>query len=565
MKYSGRIPIESLVSLQIRRDSLPNRCAERRKLVEATASLYGVSSDTVRRALRQRNSPKSNYRADRGQPRKVSKSDMENYCEIIAAIKMRTTNKKGRHLSTIGAIEILETSGVTIKNSGLVKVSKGLLTKSTVNHYLKKWGYNHSTLTRESPAARFQAEFSNDIWHFDLSPSDLKHLETPPDWVESGSKNPTLMLYSIADDRSGTCYQEYHCVYGEDTEAALRFLFNAMSIKSVDGFPFQGRPKVIHMDNGPISKNRTFLRVMDCLEIQVVTHLPKGADERRTTARAKGKIERPFRTVKEAHETLYHFRKPETEEEANRWLYNYLIKYNNKLHREEPHSRIEDWFKNHPPEGIRDMCDWARFITFAREPEPKIVGNDARINVDGVSYEVEPDLAGSEVILWWGLFDNQLFVQLDDRRYGPYHPIGKLSTLSSYRRFKKTKTEERADRISTLAKQLDLPHSALERQEWEFVDLNDDISSPVSLPFCDPDPFEEFTYPSVVIAKRAIADYLGQPIMRLQPEQRAFIDEILSETLIKKIVMARVSWYFQPSPLPHLLEFSSEEQENYVN
>jgi hypothetical protein len=36
------------------------------------------------------------------------------------------------------------------------------------------------------------------------------------------------MLYSIVDDRSGVCYQEYHCVYGEDVEAALRFLFNAL-------------------------------------------------------------------------------------------------------------------------------------------------------------------------------------------------------------------------------------------------------------------------------------------------------------------------------------------------
>jgi hypothetical protein len=28
-------------------------------------------------------------------------------------------------------------------------------------------------------------------------------------------------------------------------------------------------------------------------------------------ARAKGKVERPFQTVKETHETLYHFHRPE--------------------------------------------------------------------------------------------------------------------------------------------------------------------------------------------------------------------------------------------------------------
>jgi hypothetical protein len=50
------------------------------------------------------------------------------------------------------------------------------------------------------------------------------------------------MLYSVVDDRSGVCYQEYHCVYGEDVIAALRFLFNAMSAKNIDGFLFQGIP-----------------------------------------------------------------------------------------------------------------------------------------------------------------------------------------------------------------------------------------------------------------------------------------------------------------------------------
>jgi hypothetical protein len=42
----------------------------------------------------------------------------------------------------------------------------------------------------------------------------------------------------------------------------------------------------------------------------------------------KGKVERPFRTVKEAHETLYHFHEPQNEAEANLWLRRYLINYN---------------------------------------------------------------------------------------------------------------------------------------------------------------------------------------------------------------------------------------------
>jgi hypothetical protein len=126
---------------------------------------------------------------------------MESYCEIIAAFKIRTSNKKGRHISTARAIELLEEYGMETP-LGFVKPSPGLLSKSTVNYYLKAWGYDHRTMTRQPPAVRFQAELSNECWHFDLSPSDLKQIKQP-NWVSPGRGNPQLMLYSVVDDRSG--------------------------------------------------------------------------------------------------------------------------------------------------------------------------------------------------------------------------------------------------------------------------------------------------------------------------------------------------------------------------
>ena len=110
------------------------------------------------------------------------------------------------------------------------------------------------------------------------------------------------------------------CVYGEDVVTALRFLFNAMAAKASPDFPLQGIPLVIYMDNGPVARSQVFQRVMRYLGIEVRTHMPAGKDGRRTTARSKGKVERPFRTVKEIHETLYHFQKPRDEIEANAWL-----------------------------------------------------------------------------------------------------------------------------------------------------------------------------------------------------------------------------------------------------
>jgi hypothetical protein len=46
---------------------------------------------------------------------------------------------------------------------------------------------------------------------------------------------------------------------------------------------------------------------------------------------------------------------------------------------------------------------------------------DARVSVEGTVYEVNPDLAGETVVLWWGLFDNELYVEHGEERYGPYH------------------------------------------------------------------------------------------------------------------------------------------------
>ena len=413
----------------------------------------------------------------------------------------------------------------------------------------------------------------------------MKHLENPPAWVEPGRGNPTLMIYSVVDDRSGACYQEYHCVYGEDTEAALRFLYNAMSAKSIEGFSLQGIPEMLYTDNGPISKSRVFRNVMECLGIEVATHQPKGADERKTTARAKGKVERPFRTVKEAHETLYHFHQPATEAEANWWLHQYLLNYNEQQHREENHSRLADWRQNAPAGGIREMCGWERFSQFAREPQRTVVGNDARITSDGIAYEVEPDLAGETVILWWGLFDRQLFVEFNEQRYGPFEPVGGLSTLPRYRKFKKTKTEERADRIGALAKLLDLPRAALEGNrdlDFSIAVAGASVVLPTVTPFRDSDPFQEFAYPNAVAAKLAIAAYLGQSLMKFSAEQRSFINELVAETLNKKAVVERVDRYFYPArfrplpklPLPELpleelpleepLE-DLEEKEEYVN
>jgi hypothetical protein len=535
-----QLPPEALPDLQRRLAGLAPRSRERRALMQHTADLYGVSEAALYRALRERARPKALNRADRGVPRVLPQAELERYCETIAALKIRTSNKKGRHLSTVQAIRLLEEHGVETPE-GLLRAPAAVLTRTTVNRYLRQWGFDYASLTREPPAVRFEARHSNDCWQFDLSPSDLKQVARPV-WFEEGRGHPLPMLYSVVDDRSGVAYQEYHGVYGEDVEAALRFLFNAMAPKSDPELPLQGRPAMLYMDSGPIGKSLLFRRVMDYLGIEVRTHMPKDSDGRRPTARAKGKVERPFRSVKEMHETLYHLHAPETEAEANAWLPRFLIHYNRMSHRREPHARIDDWLANLPPEGVRAMCSWERFGTFAREPERRKVGVDARISREGTVYQVDPDLAGEEAVLWWGIFDTELYVERGERRYGPYAPVGGPIPLHRYRSFKKTKTQQRAERIAALAERLALPGSV-----WGEAEASTAPAAALArTPFADPDPFREIAFPTAVAAKQAIADFLGRPLARLPPEALAQLDAALAGSLRKADVIDYARTHLKP-------------------
>jgi len=540
------VPAEALATLHRHLAALPARHPERTALMASTAQLYAVSRATLYRLLRGDRRPKDAHREDRGRPRSMPAAEIERWCEIVAAMKLRTTNKKGRHLSTVRTLQLLVEHGVDTPD-GFQRLAPGRLTASTLNRHLKRLGYDQERMTRQPPAVRFQAERSNALWHFDMSPSDLKHLKAPP-WLDPDRAGaPTLMLFSVVDDRSGVAYQEYRCVYGEDVEAALRFLFNAMSPKpaAADGGadPFQGIPAMIYLDNGPVAKSAVFKRVMESLGAGVMTHMPAGSDGRRTTARSKGKVERPFRTVKDAHETLYHFHQPQTEAEANQWLARFITGCNGRDHRSELHSRIDDWLAHLPADGVQQMCAWERFCAFAREPERRLVGIDCRVTVAGVAYEVDAELAGETVVLWWGLFDQELWAEYGEERYGPFLPAGGPIPLHRYRKHRKSRREVRADQVGALAGKLALPRAALSGEDGVvMVDAGPDVGAakmPVR-PFRDPDPFRELGFANPIAARRAIADEVRLPLAKLSDDDRAFIDTLLARTLARPEILAAV-------------------------
>lgn len=539
------LPTEVIVGLYHQIVNVAAKDPNRKRLIEEIAQAFDVSFSTVRRALKNYRQPHSMQRSDYNQPRKISREEMLRYCELIAALKIRSTNRKGKQLSTPRAIWILEDHGVEAEGKQ-IKVPKGLLTKSTVNRYLKRLGLTSKNFLCEPVVVHFQATYSNECWQLDFTPSELKRL--PQDNIEETN---SLILASVVDDRSGMIYQEYHLSKGENVLMALRFLFNAMSSKPGKYLPFQGIPLMIYLDNGPVAKSLVFQRVCNQLGIEIRTHMPANSDGRRTTARSKGKVERAFNTVQNQLETLYHFHKPSSLEEANSWLWNYLTHYNNLSHRHEKHSRLEDWQQHLPQEGYRQMCNWERFCQMAREPDERQVASDACITLEGVRYQLTGEMAGEKVIVLFGLFDNELYVEFQGQKQGPFYPTTGPIPLHTYRSLKKTKIEKHIDKIELLAKKLSLPRSVLTGHSGSELKLIQQANLVVIaekpqhfIPFEDNN-IEMAYYKTRIEAKLAIAKFLGKPLATLSEVQLLGLDNLITESLHKATLLAKVQEFFK--------------------
>jgi len=166
---------------------------------KAAPIFTAVSIDTIYRALREQFRPRSLHRRDRGRARKIGRKEMEqllrgdrraeganHQLEAAASLDRPRDRAAGR-------------TGIDTPD-GLLKIDGGVLTRSTVNRYLRVWGWTMSGSTAAT-AVRFQAEHSNDCWQFDLSPSTSAGPSAP---LGRGRARPaTLMLFSAVDDRSG--------------------------------------------------------------------------------------------------------------------------------------------------------------------------------------------------------------------------------------------------------------------------------------------------------------------------------------------------------------------------
>jgi hypothetical protein len=146
-------------------------------------------------------------------------------------------------------------------------------------------------------------------------------------------------------------------------------------------------------------------------------------------------------------------------------------------------------------------------------------------------------------VVWWGLFDQELWVERGDERFGPFPPVGGAIPLHRYRKHRKSRREMRADQVAALADRLVLPRAAVSGEDGVVVIHP---AAAAVRPFRDPDPFHELAFASPLAARRAIADAVRLPLAKLSEEDRAFIDALLARTLARAEVLAAVRDHFPP-------------------
>ena len=289
-----KIPLEILYRLDEKITNLPDKGKLRRELVHEVAVRYQLSDSTVYRQLKklQLHPNERAVRKDKGFPKIIKDTDLHYYCQLIAAMKIRSMNGKKHLLSTSQCIKFLEEDGIKVGNV-VTTAAKGLLKVSTVNRYLNQYLISPEDVFSEPTVNHFEASYSNQCWQLDIAPSELHRL--PSQHPEDPRR---LFSFSVIDDKSGLTYSRYYLAEGEDTLTALDFLYHAFSKITEGGIELHGIPDFIYTDNASFVKSRLFMRVMSKLGIQVLTHLPRGKGGRKTTARAKGKTERHHRSIK---------------------------------------------------------------------------------------------------------------------------------------------------------------------------------------------------------------------------------------------------------------------------
>lgn len=233
---------------------------------------------------------KPKRRSDRGVSRRLSPDDQDHILEL---------RKKFLHMPVSVFYEELIRRG---------EISKNQISYSTIYRLLKKNNLSGKIFTPEPERKRFAYDQVNILWQADLSHGP---------YVPVNGKMKKSFLFAYIDDCSRLVpYAQFFLTEG----------FEGLRIVTKEALLRRGKPKMIYADNGKIYRSETLQYA--CAQLGITLTHTQPYDPK-----AKGKIERFFKTVQTRFYPLLRANPPQSLEELNERFWRWLEEdYHRKVH-----------------------------------------------------------------------------------------------------------------------------------------------------------------------------------------------------------------------------------------
>jgi len=318
-------------------------------------------------------------------------------------------------------IEIFEKNG---------ELKPGVISPSWFTRWLKAQAMSRKEMKQDRrPCRRFEASEPGELFQIDHTPAEQFYIDDDGSvaWESTVSRNKNragnrkkrLIIFGAIDDYSRCTYAEF--TTGQTVNHWLNFLFNTFMQKKDPRFYFHGIPRSIYMDNDTVAKSPKFVKAMSALGVRVRKHKPTLKTDRFSNARSKGKIERFLQFLAEKQKRTK-LKKFTSLEEANQFLMEVCLQYNNKIHSTTGETPLSRWIRIRP-EMLIQCEDRKIYELLYRDEFQCKVYNDLTLRLDGEIWQLEYcepffQMIGQRVIVFrHPLKQDKIYVEWEGREY----------------------------------------------------------------------------------------------------------------------------------------------------
>lgn len=321
---------------------------------------------------------KPKKRTDRGNSRRLSPEDQDQILYI---------RKKFLHMPVSVFYEHLIEKGEIQKNS---------ISYSTINRLLKKHNLVGKRMIATPERKRFAHERVNHLWQTDLSHGPYISID--------GKKKKTFLIAYIDDCSRLVPFGEFF----------TSEKFDGVRVVTKEAIVRRGRPTMIYADNGKIYRSETLQYACAQLGITLVHTQPYDP-------RAKGKVERLFKTIQTRFYPLLQADPASSLEELNnrfwRWLEeNYHRRIHASLDGKTPHEVYQAQL-----EHLTFLKNTEILDTIFLKREHRKVKADSTITLNKQLYEVPPRFIGQSIDVRFD--EHSIFVFEDDKKIAEALPV----------------------------------------------------------------------------------------------------------------------------------------------